>query len=268
MTVPANGRLLLVDVATRAVQTAVAVGGAPGLVALGQGGAVFVLDIDAGMLLRRKANGDADGQVRTGHAAADLLVAGGRAYIVNRSAAPGPGGGGTADGVIVVDAARLDVVAGWQLGSGLGERLTWTVSPLGLARLSSTTASQVDLTAELAGSVALAATYVVPNRPAPAPRATPPFTFEVRLKDALQNDADIVIRKEQYDLVMNVLNAFHPVGVEVVTEAIREKVVEVRENLIEVFPEYTYPNFRLRGPDPRPAEVRAKTIAIQTPKEG
>jgi DNA-binding beta-propeller fold protein YncE len=268
VTVPANGRLVLVDVATRAVQPAIAVGGAPGPVALGQGGAVFVLDTDGGRLLRRKANGDPDGQVRTGHAAADLLVAGGRVYVVNRSVAPGPGSGGTADGVIVVDAARLDVVAGWQLGSGLGERLTWTVSPPGLARLSSTTASQVDLTAERAGALAVAATYVVQNRPAPAPRATPPFTFEVRLNDALQNDPKVVIRKEQYDLVMNVLNAFHPVGVEVVTEAIREKVVEVRENLIEVFPEYTYPNFRLRGPDPRPPDIRAKTIATQPGKEG
>jgi len=268
VTVPAGGTLVPVTVATRAVQPAVALGGAPGPVALDPSGAVFVLDTAGGTLLRRKANGDPNGQVRTGHAAADLLVAGGRVYVVNRSVAPGAGSGGTADGVIVVDAARLDVVAGWQLGSGLGERLTWTVSPSGLARLSSTTASQVDLTAELAGSLALGATYVVPNRPPPAPRATPPFTFEVRLKDPLQNDPNVVIRKEQYDLAMNVLNAFHPVGVEVVTEAIREKVVEVRENLIEVFPEYTYPNFRLRGPDPRPPDVRAKTIATQSGKEG
>jgi hypothetical protein len=256
VTVPAGGRLLMIDVATRTVAPAVAVGGAPGSVAIAPNGSVFVLETGAGTLLRRKANGDADGSVRTGHAAADVVATAGRAYVVNRSIAPGPGSGGTADGVIVVDTTRLDVVAGWQLGTGLGERLTWTVSPAVAARLSSTTASQVDVTAQLAGLVALGAVYVVPNRPPPAPRATPPFTFEVRLKDALQTDPAVVIRKEQYDLVMNILNAFHPVGVEVVTQAIREKVVEVRENLIEVFPQYTYPNFRARGPDPRPVDVR------------
>jgi hypothetical protein len=187
-----------------------------------------------------------------------VLATNTQVFVVNRSVAPGPGSGGTADLVLVIDASGIDVLAGWQLGSGLGEHLTWTLSAPGLARLSSTTLSQIDLTGELAGTVILNATYVLPNRPG-AERATPPFTFEVRLKDSIQSNTSVVIRKEQYDLIMNVLNAFHPVGVEVATEMIREKVVEVREGLIEVFPEYTYPNFRARGPDPRPLAIRTRT---------
>ncbi len=78
----------------------------------------------------------------------------------------------------------------------------------------------------------------------------PPYTFEVRLKRALERDSTL-IRKDQYDLLMNVLNLLHPIGVEVRTQRIREHVLEVREGLLEAFPDYTYPNFRVSGPTPR-----------------
>ena len=65
--------------------------------------------------LRRKANG-----IRTAMSERAMPrptfsspVAGSTS--MNRSVAPDPGSGGTADGVLVVDAARLDVLAGWQL---------------------------------------------------------------------------------------------------------------------------------------------------------
>ena len=71
-----------------------------------------------------------------------------------------------------------------------------------------------------------------------------PYTFEVRLKTALDVPATI-IPKMQYDLLMNILNYFHPIGVEVITQDVRQHVVEVRENLLSSFPGYTYPDFRI-----------------------
>jgi hypothetical protein len=59
-----------------------------------------------------------------------------------------------------------------------------------------------------------------------------------------------VIRKDQYDLLMNMLNELHPVGVEVSTRIVREHVIELRESLLDVFPGYTFPDFRLRSPRP------------------
>lgn len=72
-----------------------------------------------------------------------------------------------------------------------------------------------------------------------------PFTFEIRLNDTLNVPATI-IPKTQYDLLMNILNYFHPIGVEVITLQVRQHVVEVRENSLNAFPGYTYPDFRVR----------------------
>jgi hypothetical protein len=49
---------------------------------------------------------------------------------------------------------------------------------------------------------------------------------------------------------MNVLNHLCPVGVEVDTRAVRDRVVELRAGLSEALPPYTYPDFRARGPRP------------------
>jgi hypothetical protein len=62
-----------------------------------------------------------------------------------------------------------------------------------------------------------------------------------------------VITKDQHDLIMNILNVLHPVGVEVNTAAIRAHVVELQGNLSQANPDYTYPKFRVRGPLPRQA---------------
>ncbi len=75
------------------------------------------------------------------------------------------------------------------------------------------------------------------------PQSTFPYTFEIRLNDALDLPGTI-IPKHQYDLLMNVLNYFHPIGVEVLTRNIREHVVELQGNLLNAFPGYTYPDFR------------------------
>lgn len=124
-------------------------------------------------------------------------------------------------------------------------RLQWSVSAASQAqvRLSSTTQPTITLQGVLAGRVRLSALYLIGDNPAP-------YTFEVRLKPSLEA-ANAIIRKEQYDLVMNILNAFHPIGVEVMTEALRQHVVELQGNLLGINPDYTYPKFRVRGPAPR-----------------
>lgn len=84
-----------------------------------------------------------------------------------------------------------------------------------------------------------------------------PYTFQVRLRPELDT-ATTVITKDQHDLIMNILNVLHPVGVEVNTAAIRAHVVELQGDLSQANPDYTYPRFRVRGPLPprarRPAD--------------
>ena len=70
------------------------------------------------------------------------------------------------------------------------------------------------------------------------------------LRQRVAGGEDVVISKEQYDLVMNVLNELRPIGVEVDTREVRERVVELRGDLLDAFPGYTYPDFRARGPRP------------------
>lgn len=256
VTLPGQGEIVIVDVASRAVGPPIAVGAAPGPIAIAPGSTkIYVADSEDGRLYLREPNGDPDRRFPVGRSAVDVVAAPNRVYVVTSSEpAAAPGAAVGADGVTVVDASATvpDVIAGWTLGTGLGETLIWTLA-LGEAteaRLSSTTASEVELMAERAGPMGVQAVYIADALPPPAPRTNAPYTFAVRLKDALQDDPNVVIRKEQYDLVMNVLNAFHPVGVEVATQAIREKVIEVREELMEVFPAYTFPEFRVRGPNP------------------
>jgi hypothetical protein len=71
-----------------------------------------------------------------------------------------------------------------------------------------------------------------------------PYTFEIRLKPALDVRPDIFIPKDQYDIIMNVLDAFHPIGVEVRTDHIRKHVGEIEQDPTKAFPAYSFPNFR------------------------
>jgi hypothetical protein len=77
----------------------------------------------------------------------------------------------------------------------------------------------------------------------PAPLTAAPYTFEVRFKPALDVPATI-LPKDQYDLIMNLLNYFHPIGVEVVTANLRQHTREVEQDPQKAFPAYTYPDFR------------------------
>lgn len=140
--------------------------------------------------------------------------------------------------------ASVALVATWRLGTGLGEELRWIARPFGEARGRFAGLSRPDtrLTGERAGPLLARAVASLGDH-------GPPYTFEVLLKPALDRPRTL-IRKDQYDLLMNVLNLLHPIGVEVRTQRIREHVLEVREGLLEAFPDYTYPNFRVSGPAP------------------
>lgn len=70
-----------------------------------------------------------------------------------------------------------------------------------------------------------------------------PYTFEIRLKPALELPST-VIPKPQYDIIMNVLDAFHPIGVEVRTSRLREHVREIEQDPSKAFPAYSFPDFR------------------------
>ena len=70
-----------------------------------------------------------------------------------------------------------------------------------------------------------------------------PYSFEVRVKEVPGSPAPI-LSKDQYDLIMNLLNYFHPIGVQVVTENLRQHVKEIRRDERQAFPAYTYPAFR------------------------
>src|SRR5207248_1218052 len=77
-----------------------------------------------------------------------------------------------------------------------------------------------------------------------------PYQFRVRVNPQLltQPGATGVIRKDQYDLIMNIVANFHPIGVEVITDELRQHVVEFRLASTETFPTYTYPAYRMRRP--------------------
>jgi hypothetical protein len=88
------------------------------------------------------------------------------------------------------------------------------------------------------GLLVLALTYVARDDSRAAP-----YNFEIRLKPALDVPGTF-IPKDQYDIIMNVLDAFHPIGVEVRTDHIRKHVREIEQDSTKAFPAYSFPNFR------------------------
>ncbi len=115
----------------------------------------------------------------------------------------------------------------------------WSLDAIGYGKgsFASVLRPQVKFTPLEPGFLVLNATYLQPDN-----QSTLPYTFEIRLKPALDT-SDTKIPKDKYDLIMNILNYFHPIGVEVITKNIRDHVVELQGNLQNVFPEYTYPSF-------------------------
>ncbi|WP_432828756.1 LamG-like jellyroll fold domain-containing protein [Dactylosporangium sp. CA-092794] len=124
-------------------------------------------------------------------------------------------------------------------------RLAWSSGTLdqGGIALSSSTQPTVRVTATAAGTAWVQASYQVGGEQFP-------YTFQVRLRPEL-DVATTSISKDQYDLIMNILNTLHPISVEVNTAAIRSHVVEIRGDLRQANPEFTFPKFRVRRPLPR-----------------
>ena len=131
------------------------------------------------------------------------------------------------------------------LGSGAGENLSWATVPfsLGQVTLSSLIKPTVQVTGTTPGAALVRALYIRGNH-------LQPYQFEVRLNQNLDPQATVTITKDQYDLVMNVLNYFHPLGVEVKTARLRSHVAELSGLSGDLFPGYTYPVYRNTGLTP------------------
>jgi hypothetical protein len=116
----------------------------------------------------------------------------------------------------------------------------WTREQIGYGRGSFdfVLRSQVNFTPLEPGFLLLNITYLEEDE-----QSTFPYTFEIKLKSEL-DVPEVIVPKDKYDLIMNILNYFHPIGVEIITQNIREHVVEVESDPLRVFPAYTYPDFR------------------------
>src|ERR1700687_134467 len=154
-----------------------------------------------------------------------------------------------ADNIAIVDPGPLSLPGGGKppevaemvpLGTGAGERLQWAVDSLGpgQADLSSTSRPHVSIrtAGRQPGWVSLRVVMAMTNM-------LDPYNFELRLKPSLEVP-QTRIEKSQYDVVMNVLNSFHPIGVEVRTGRLRQYVAELGEGLTDLLPGYTFPVFR------------------------
>jgi DNA-binding beta-propeller fold protein YncE len=251
---PGLPQLVVLDSTTSAISaTFTDLGPQPGAIAVTPNGtAVYVAETSESAIYPRHPDGSAAAStpVRTGRIPAGLVATDQRLYVINH-AVPGQAG---ADNVGVLDLAHPQSLATvWPLGAGHGERLTWTVRSAATAsgRLSSSTATQVNLLAQQAGPLLVEAFYAWPDH-------APAYTAVIRLNPALealeQGGTPVVIRKDQYNLVMNVLNELHPIGVEIDTRIVREHVVELRAGLIDVFPRFTFPDFRAGRRQPPPVQ--------------
>ncbi|MFI2206811.1 LamG-like jellyroll fold domain-containing protein [Streptomyces sp. NPDC020192] len=139
------------------------------------------------------------------------------------------------------------------LGPDNGVDLAWSALPLGPGGAEpadfEAPATRVDAAAP--GLVRLRADYL---------RGSPvlPYQCEVRLKDALDARPEVVIGKDQYDLVLNVLKWFQPIGVEFRTGRLRAHVRELARTPGEpdVLPAFTFPTYRTydQAPFRRPEE--------------
>ncbi len=126
-------------------------------------------------------------------------------------------------------------------GTAAAGDYNWTVQPadLGNGTFDFSRRPQLVFTPTATGDAVLQVTYFEP-----AERTVAPYSFEIRFQPELDVPSTI-LPKDQYDLIMNLLNYFHPIGVEVVTGNLRQYVKEIEQNPQLAFPGYTYPDFRI-----------------------
>ncbi|MGW6915286.1 LamG-like jellyroll fold domain-containing protein [Kitasatospora sp. NPDC054939] len=175
-----------------------------------------------------------------------------RALAVGPAAAPyapcllaAPQGGA---GVLLADPAPLGqspprpprLVSRQVLGPGGKRALSWSVGPSspGRAAVASPTDPVTRVEGRAPGTVPVRASYL----PGDGLR---PYQCEVRLAGARDGDDRVVLSKDRYDLVLNILNWFHPIGVEFRTERLRAHVRELsgEEADTDVLPAYTFPTY-------------------------
>lgn len=141
------------------------------------------------------------------------------------------------DEVEVGESLNLSL-APWNFPSEPPERVQWVgiPSPHGGLDFSSETQPTTVVTARAPGTVEVRAAHVRGGE-------VMPYQYELRLVPALDRP-ETIISKEQYDIILNILHNFRPVGVGVLTGSIREHVVEVRTGAHDAFPGYTYLRFK------------------------
>jgi len=93
---------------------------------------------------------------------------------------------------------------------------SWSLAPSDIARgqFGIPTQPQVEITPTATGVTALSVLYVEPGT------GELPYRFEVRLNPLLEA-ANATIPKDKFDLVMNILNFFHPIGAEADQDCVR-----------------------------------------------
>ncbi|MEE4420265.1 LamG-like jellyroll fold domain-containing protein [Streptomyces bugieae] len=125
------------------------------------------------------------------------------------------------------------------LGPGGGQELSWSVtsSGHGRAEVSSPVNPVNRIRGQAPGVVLVRGGYLSPGGPTP-------YQCEVRLRQEL-DDAGVELGKERYDLVLNILNWFHPIGVEFRTERLRAHVRELSGTTADadLLPAYTFPTY-------------------------
>ncbi|MGW6058046.1 LamG-like jellyroll fold domain-containing protein [Streptomyces sp. NPDC055189] len=255
VTIPGNRALCILDPATGVLTTVPGVGGTPTAVGADPSGpGVYVADPSTSRVLRRAADGSALSPgvtMSTVGTPVALAGAAGRLYVVTR--ADDIRGGADAVGVVDAAAPLPGITTFWPLGTGDGEQLRWSLRPVAdaEARLDAVSTPVVSAHTGRAGALLAVAEYRSPDHP--------PFSLRIGLHPELrrleETGTPVVVRKDQYDLVMNVLHELHPIGVEVDTRVLRAHVVELRAGLLDVFPAYTYPAYRQRvRPSARPQQ--------------
>ncbi|MFJ7073469.1 LamG-like jellyroll fold domain-containing protein [Streptomyces sp. NPDC098781] len=125
------------------------------------------------------------------------------------------------------------------LGPGGEQELAWSVQPEGPGRadLPPTSRPSVRIRALAPGLVPVRVGYFDANR-------LRPHQCEVRLNPRLEALPDLRMSKDRYDLLLNILNWFHPVGVEMRTARLRRHVPELSGADGDLTPAYTFPTYR------------------------
>ncbi|MFD8756894.1 LamG-like jellyroll fold domain-containing protein [Kitasatospora sp. NPDC059577] len=120
-------------------------------------------------------------------------------------------------------------------------QLTWATAPVGPGRAEprSPESPVTRVAGRAPGLVRLTAAYL---------RGSPvlPYQCEVRLRSDLEArpPQDVVVSKDQYDLVLNILNWFQPLGIEFRTGRLRRHVRELADAEPGLLPAYTFPAYR------------------------